>query len=259
MTERMLDGGFLPGLPAGKIRAFLAAAPGNEIDPRRFESPESSACLAANAFGYFLERPADLPPLQAGMGLAWQPTAIRLEAEQRFPWTGGTHPWLDVEVTLAEALVCVESKRYEPFRSQKAPCFADAYWRDVWGRDMAGYCALRDALHRAPIYERLDAAQLVKHAFGIRTRAAKAGKIPVLVYLYAEPPRWPAGAPVPPQDLETHRLEVADFARRVADDEVIFHSLTYRELLETWQQSNDAGVRAHAAQVERAFAPLFPP
>lgn len=53
----------LPGLPIDLIRACYAGAPGNEIASGKFANPESSAALAANTFGPFLVRPADLPPV----------------------------------------------------------------------------------------------------------------------------------------------------------------------------------------------------
>ena len=75
---------------------------------------------------------------------------------------------------------------------------------------------MRDALRSdAAGFRRLDAAQLVKHAFGLRSAAhrdAHEGKIPVLVYLYAEPVSWPDGAAVPREAIVAHRAEIARFA-----------------------------------------------
>ena len=137
-----------------------------------------------------------MPPLPVGDDLDWRPLSVELEVECRFPWAGGRHPWLDVVIELPDALVGIESKRYEPFRDGKSVKFSDAYWRDVWGENMFGYARLRDALHSGSLQtERLDATQLVKHAFGLRTQAQRASgttnKKPILVYLYAEPAAWP--------------------------------------------------------------------
>ncbi len=49
--------GLLPYLPVEKVRAAYKAAPGNEMESGKFASQESSAALAANTFGYFLEKP----------------------------------------------------------------------------------------------------------------------------------------------------------------------------------------------------------
>jgi hypothetical protein len=57
---------------------------------------------------------------------------------------------------------------------------------------------VRDSLrHGSSPFVRFDAAQLVKHAFRLRTAVHRdrrfVGKHPVLLYLYAEPERWPDG------------------------------------------------------------------
>src|ERR1700676_1610081 len=52
---------FLPYLPIEKIRDAFAKALGNELDSGKILSPESSAALAANTFGLFLDRPSSLP------------------------------------------------------------------------------------------------------------------------------------------------------------------------------------------------------
>lgn len=76
---------FLPGIPVQLVRAAYAAAPGNEIDSGKFASPESSAALVANTFGFFLDRPADLPSLGLEQDWAWPPASVQLEAIVRFP------------------------------------------------------------------------------------------------------------------------------------------------------------------------------
>ena len=42
-----MTGRFLPGVPWSEIEAVFAAAAGNEMATGKFDSPESSACLAA--------------------------------------------------------------------------------------------------------------------------------------------------------------------------------------------------------------------
>jgi len=128
-----MDELFLPGLPVDLIRAAYAGAPGNEIESGKLASPESSAALAANTFGLFLDRPAQLPPLPGGQDWGWPALSVRLEAIVRFPWQGGRHPCLDVLVETATTLIGIESKRYESFRGKSEPDFSEAYWRPVWG------------------------------------------------------------------------------------------------------------------------------
>jgi hypothetical protein len=251
---------FLPGVPAERIRAAYAAAPGNELDSGKFSSPESSAALAANAFGYFLERAQYLPPLPGTESCGWPALRVELEATLRFPWRGGHHPWLDTLIVTDTTLIGVESKRYEPFRSKSpGPYFSEAYWRDVWGDSMQGYEALRDSLSNGTTdFRHLDAPQLVKHALGLRSavhsKGPFAGKNPILFYVYAQPISWPDGRAISDADSRRHRNEVARFADAVSACEVKFASCSYRELTACWA-AGPPHVGAHAAALNECFKP----
>lgn len=249
----------LPGLPADLIRRCYAAAPGNELASGKFASPESSSALVANCFGLFLDRPAGLPVLPVGRTACWPPQSVRLEAEVRFPWRGGLHPWLDVLVETPGDLVGIESKRYEPFRAKAGSGFSSAFWRPVWGWRMGGFCRLRDDIAEGrTVFARLDAVQLVKHALALRAavhrRDGRRGKRPLLLYLHAEPACWPGGRSVPDEERAMHRSEIARFAAAVAGDEVDFAACTYRNLLDGWRAGGDATVRAHAEVVRARYA-----
>ncbi len=237
---------FLPGVPADDVTHAYNKARGNEIASGKFDRPESSAALVANALGWFLRRPRDLPPLP-GCGLRWWPAeSLALEQSLRLPWRGGMHPWLDAVVTTPTALVGIESKRYEPFRKTRA---SRAYWRPVWGNRMRGYQSIRDSLDGT--YVHLDAAQLFKHALALRTQAK--GLTPILFYLYAEPAAWPDGKPVDEEAKVRHRMEIASFASMVEGDEVAFVACDYATLLGQWAGGDNADVRAHAAQVSARY------
>jgi hypothetical protein len=254
---------FLLGVPVSFVRAAYLRAPGNEIESGKFANVESSARLVANTFGLFYEHPAALPALPRTEDFGWPAELVEPEAVVRLPWHGGRHPCLDVLVVTADAVIGIESKRYEPFRNKAAGEMSAAYWRSVWGSKMAGYESCRDEIrdYGGGRFARLDVAQLVKHAFALRTAvhnvARWAGRRPVLYYLYAEPERWPGekGA-VPLQDRVQHRAEIAAFSERVADDEVSFVSCSYSELLERWAAQSDPMIRAHSATVAHCFRDL---
>ena len=256
-----MTGRFLPGVPGPKIEAIFNAAAGNEIATGKFDSPESSAALAANAFGFFLGRSAGLPPLPGCGGETWPARTLILEAEVRFPWRGGRHPVLDCLVTTPSALIGIESKRFEPFRGRKESSLSGAYWRPVWGRRMKGYESIRDGLHGEPgCYGHLDAAQLFKHAFALRTavheRPGFRALAPILFYVHAEPNFWPgSGEPVDARAKARHREEIERFAATVADDEVTFVLCSWRKLLETWAQQENGRIRAHTDAVTERFSP----
>lgn len=242
---------FLACVPEDTIRTALAAAGGNEIESGKLDSPESSAALAVNAFGWFIERPADLPPFPPLADLDWPAHRVDVERQMRFPWRGGRHPWLDAAVETATQLIGVESKRFEPFRDAKTVNLSDAYDRDVWGDGMKPFTAMRDALRSGDIaLTYLDAAQLVKHAFGLVTEGNRVGKKPVLLYLYAEPTSRGTSA-ITPDTLARHRAEIASFDTAVAGAAVRFAACPYREWLAGW--TRDA--RHHADALVERFQP----
>ena len=240
----------LPHLPADEIRAAFNRSPGNEVGREKVGSPESSAALAANFLGLFLDHPAGLPPLPGLGDVTWPPLRVAIEESARFPWSGGRHPWLDAVIETPSHLIGVEAKRYEPFRGGRTAGFSAAYARPVWGERMAPFEAMRDRLAGGTAgYRHLDAAQLVKHAFGLRTEAGRerrGGKRPMLVYLYAEPEAWPDGRPVGADDRARHAAEASAFAEAVAGAEVVMRLLTYRQLLAALRASPDEHVRDHA-------------
>lgn len=244
---------FLPGVPAEAVLAALARSPGNEVASGKFDSPESSAALAVNAFGWFLDRPRSMLPLPGvPMGL---PDALEIEAELRFPWSGGRHPWLDVAITTANTLVGVESKRYEPFRPGKTTTFSEAFDSRDWGKGMARYTALRLALTEGrQTYRCLDAAQLVKHAYALRTQSVKRGLGAVLVYLHAAPATWASGKPVSSEAIARHQAEIADFARAVKGDDEVFAAVSWRDLLAQWAKA--PATRAHAEALSARFGAI---
>lgn len=256
----MWNDAFLPRLPVDLILDAYRTAPGDELGSGKLLSPESSAALAANTFGVFLSRPADLPPLPGGEECGWPASSVRFEAIVRFPWCGGRHPCLDVLVETSTALIGIESKRYEPFRHKAETELSDAYRRPVWGDAMARYERVRDDLRDGDArYSRLDAGQLVKHAFGLRTAVHREGGLPerrpVLFYVYAEPERWLGGKgkPVSQADIHAHRVEIARFASSVEGDEVVFRACSYRDLLTVWRASPKDDIRSHAVAVSERF------
>jgi len=232
MTMRLPT--FLPGVPEHLVRAALTRAGGNEIESGKLDSLESSAALAVNAFGWFIERAGDLPAFPGLADLDWPAVRVDVERQMRFPWRGGRHPWLDASVETCGHVIGMESKRFEPFRDAKTVNLSDAYDRDVWGNQMTPFTAMRDRLHAGDSdYHHLDAAQLVKHAFGLVTEGRRLGKAPVLFYLYAEPTHR-GSALVRGTAIERHRAEIADFASAVAGAEVRFATCSWREWLAGW-------------------------
>jgi hypothetical protein len=242
---------FLPHLPIDEIIAAYEKSDGNEIKSEKIASPASSAALVANTFGLFLGRARNLPALPGLYDVDWPATRVCLEQNVRFPWRGGRHPWLDVVIETRSWLIGIESKRYEPFRPGKPASFSAIYSKHVWDDGLAPFGGIRDRLTSGSLsYECLDAAQLVKHAFGLHTQAAKRNKKAMLVYLFAEPDRWPEdGRAIGRERHERHAAEAADFAKAVEGSDVPVRLCTYRALLAAMETSPYADVVAHAHAV----------
>jgi hypothetical protein len=244
---------FLDGVASDHVLDRLAKAGGNEVESGKLGSDESSAALAVNTFGWFIKRPEMLPALP-GMGPDERALLVDVEYCARFPWRGGRHPWLDAVVETDTQLIGVESKRFEPYRDKKSVSFSEAYSRDKWGPKMARWEALRDALAgRKEAFELLDAAQLVKHAFGLVTQSRRKAKKPVLVYLFAEPERR-GDVAISAATFARHRAEIARFGAAVANAQVTFHAVSYREWLATWP-APPSPLGRHAAAVLERFLP----
>ncbi len=243
---------FLPGVPTNYVLDRFRRAGGNEIESGKLDSVESSAALAANCFGWFHPLPHLLPPFP-GIDANYPAVAVDVEVCARFPWSGGKHPWLDAAIETDTHLIGVESKRYEPFRDVKKVSLSEAYDRPVWGDLMGPYERVRDRLRSGDLkYQHLDAAQLVKHAFGLVTQATKAGRAPSLVYLFAEPAAL-AGHAIPETAKRLHREEILAFSEQVSGGVVSFHATTYREWIATWAGSED--VVQHGCTLLSAFEP----
>ena len=242
---------FLPGVPAPYVLDRLARADGNEVSSGKLASPESSAALAVNTFGWFHERPERLP-LFPGLGQTIsRPLAVEVEYCARFPWRGGKHPWLDAWIETPEAIIGVESKRFEPYRGKKTGFLSRAYDRPVWHEHMKPYEQMRDRLRaRIESFECLDAIQLIKHAFGLVTEGRRKRKRPFLIYLFAEPVEH-AGRIIRTATKERHHEEINRFVNSVKAAEVVFAAFSYREWLNSWPCADMELLNHRTAIIER--------
>ena len=151
-------------------------------------------------------------------------------------------------------LIGIESKRFEPYRDRKIVSLSDAYDRPVWGNAMQPFEAMRDRLRSGQShFVMLDAAQLVKHAFGLISEAGRKEKRATLLYLYAEP-RSLKGVALASSAFEQHRVEVAVFGEAVTGAAVTFHAVSYREWFTNWSGESEA-VAAHREALIRRFDP----
>jgi len=209
------------------VRGAFAAGAGGELKSvagrrPKMHSAYSSAALAVSAFAPFIEAPWAL-------SLAEIRCFDRVEFEARLP-TGvrGTPPHLDLLAHHARGRVAVESKCTE-YLDPKPARFSDAYRRLAQGMHPSWRAVYADLLREPECFKPLDAAQLVKHYWGLSNTRCRGSD--VLLYVYWEP--LDAGAH--PAFAE-HRRAVEAFAQRVDDPRCRFCALSYCALWQRWSR-----------------------
>jgi len=207
------------------LNEFCRAA-GNELldgpigEPAKMRALESSSALVCNVFDQWRLR----VPGQIGLAFGLDEDATEVHFEMEFP-TGlrGTPPTLDLALISATGSICaVESKFCEPYRSMdKTKPFARSYFptgAGLWTEKGLPRCqALAEDLNGGAIkFERLDVAQLLKHALGLFNQP-KPAKLRCVWYEHPSP------------EAETVRKELACFAES-CDTILGFRAFTYQEV-----------------------------
>jgi hypothetical protein len=143
---------------------------------------------------------------------------------------GRRPPNLDLVLESGTGVIGVESKCLEYFSSKDAD-FADAYEAEIKDERRDGpWFAHMQALRSAPdLYRSLDAAQLIKHAFGLAHTFA--GQNVHLLYLFWEPRNADDFG-----HFRAHRDEAAHFAAAVSGGTPTFSFATYDELWRQWER-----------------------
>ncbi len=219
----------------------LTYGDGNELKTK-FRAIHSSSGLAVNCFAPFRRQIADLT-LKPGDAFE------SLQFERKCPTglKGGRSPNLDVLLSGPAGVVGVESKLSEYLGKHSAE-FSPAYAKQIRdARREGGYFREMLRLIDAPkSYTFLDAAQLIKHAFGL---AHTFQDRPVsLLYLFWEPAN-PEASPI----FAAHRSEIAEFTERVAGSSPQFSAMSYPEL---WSRLEGAGpewLQAHLHELRGRY------
>jgi hypothetical protein len=190
-------------------------------EPAKMRALHSSSALVVNVFDYWRERDPDAVARSLNIDPV-NPVALSFEKQLR---TGmrGTPPTLDLVLKAGECLWAVESKFTEPYQSHAhdAP-FRESYFakgRKRWAEvDLPRCQELAETMHcGSRRFARLDAAQLMKHALGVR-HACPSGELLFLWYDVDTPEA---------RELER---EIAEFASAV-DGALGFRALRYQDVL----------------------------
>ncbi|WP_374628955.1 hypothetical protein [Pannonibacter indicus] len=231
----------LPLVSPGDFEADLSAGDGRELQTK-FKAVHSSSGLCVNCFSPFRRSISSLS-LPAGAPFG------RLQFERKCPTglRGGRAPNLDVLLDGLESVVGIESKLTEHLGKHRAG-FSPAYAEQIRDtRRQNGYFQEMQRLQEEPDhYLWLDAAQLIKHAFGLEHTYS--GRPVTLLYLFWEPAN-PATSPV----FAAHRAETARFAERVQGSSPGFAAMSYPELWTFWRQTAPLWLSEHLASLEARY------
>jgi hypothetical protein len=201
---------------------------GRELE-RKFLAVHSSAALAVNTFAPFKDCPDQLS--LAGIG---DFETMEFEAQCPIGLRGGRPAHLDLLAQGRAGVVAAESKCTEHL-DPKVPAFSPAYAEQILDERRAGpwFRAMKAILKGEETFNFLDAAQLIKHAFGLARRFP----LPVtLLYLYWEPRDGARHA-----SILAHRTEIRRFARLVAGGQPAFRAQSYLKLWGEWQRPGRPG------------------
>ncbi|MFO1066948.1 MAG: hypothetical protein U1E14_00305 [Geminicoccaceae bacterium] len=244
----------LPDLDPASFTADVALGDGGElaVDPRngvcKFQAVHSSAALCVNVF-------APLRSTPEALTLPGMTGAISLSFERQLPmWPGNGHgrgraPNLDLVVEAAGSAIAVESKCIEYLDPAKPASFRPSYATELppEARASAWFAVMQRLIAEPVAYRHLNAAQLVKHAFGMIHSLGQPRR--TLLYLYWEP-RDAADHPV----FAEHRAEIDRFADLVRDDAAVtFEAMSYPELWASWDAAGSNFLPAHVAALRRRY------
>ena len=234
----------VPLVRAEDFEEELSQGDGNELDGK-FRAVHSSSALAVNSFGPFKRQIADLKILDA------EPFGS-LHFERKCP-TGlrGNAPNLDVFLEGDSGIIGIESKLTE-YLSRHRANFSTAYCEHIRDerRDTAWFTEMQRLMKEPESYDWLNAAQLIKHAFGLTNPKTETfrGKSAILLYLYWEPLN-----PARYSEFSEHRREIKKFAKRVCGSSPLFRAMSYQELWSSWGQAAPDWLMKHLDDLKSRY------
>lgn len=230
----------VPAVTPTDFEADLGQGSGDEL-AGKFRAAHSSSALAVNCFAPFKRHLSDLQVCD-------DRDFASLHFEKKCPTgLGGTPPNLDVLIEKADHVVGIESKCTE-YLSRHTARFSTSYETGIRdARRESGWFQEMLRLIKSPqAYTWLDAAQLVKHAFGLM-RCFPDRRV-TLLYLYWEP-RNADDHPV----FQEHRLEAAAFAARIAGPHMAFWAMPYDDLWSSWDGAEQVWLRTHLRDLRARY------
>ncbi len=230
---RTLDENLFQPLSPDAMKAFREGD-GDEIgspaSPGKMQAVHSSSALAVNVFHYW-QMISKAPTIAALCGLCRRKSSDPggLSFENKYPINDNFRipPNVDVIIHNHEntqiRVFAVECKFSEAYGTRGHGGLKRRYLtgcRELWD-DMPNLHNLAQSISPDDKeFKNLHAAQLIKHILGLKRAFGRKGFR--LLYLWYN---------VPGAEGERHRNEVAEFAVAARKDGILFHSLSYQELI----------------------------
>ena len=238
-----LSDNLVAGIEVDQFREEFDAGAGQELN-QKMRAAHSSSALAVNSFCRHKDNPTNLTIC----GLS-QFDQINFEVPCPTGLKSRTPPHLDLIAISDTATLAIESKCTEYLSSHRAK-FSDAYPDQVNDeRAETGWYAEMEILRKKPSkYRYLDAAQLIKHYYGLAH--AFRNEPVILLYLYWEPVNRSDY-----KEFADHRAEIVEFSRAVGETNVAFKSQSYLDL---WAEWSDLGqpiwLSSHVENLQGRYA-----
>ena len=229
------------GVELSDFEADVRKGDGNEM-AGKFRAVHSSTALAVNSFAPFKRHLGTLNLLNTN-GFS----SLHFERKCPHGLRRGNSPNLDVLTESPDRVVAVESKCTEYLVRHTAK-FSPAYDAEITDerRDGPWFRMMCRLTERPDAFCRLDAAQLVKHAFGLAHTFP--GRPVTLLYVFWEPAN-PDAFPV----FAEHRAEITRFGEQVSGGSPSFASMSYPELWESWEPEGPEWLSSHVARLRHRY------
>ena len=230
---RNLNENLFQPLSSDSLKAF-SSGDGNELgspgSPGKMQAVHSSSALGVNVFQYW-QLVSNVPMIAATCGLCKRESnaPIKLNFEEKYPINDNfaVHPNIDVVIHNREdskiQRLAIECKFSEAYSAHGHNGIKKRYLDEcgaLWD-DIPKLRKLAESI--SPVdknFKHLHPAQLIKHILGLKHAVGRKGFR--LLYLWYD---------VFGDEGNRHRDEVDKFTSVAKDDGVMFHSLSYQELI----------------------------
>lgn len=216
-----------------KIKADISQGSGNELLTGKFNSIGSSSALGVNAFGVFYE--TNFMHWPTLLTEKYNNPAFEKKLSNGLR---GTNPNLDVFFETKTTVLAIECKFLETL-GEKKPKFSDQYFSVKDHRtDSKWFQIMIDIVNGDTSFRYLDAAQLIKHYFGLAHEYTGSDMNLHIGYVFWEPNQDGNVSDSVIDLFANHRNECEKFADQVNGDEIQFSFYSYFELIDHWQKNS---------------------